>query len=101
MPRLRLAALLIVALTAAGLGVFVNSRVDHAGADDTFAPPDDQGWGRAAGFDYLEAVRGGARAAERLPMVVLIHGLGDAPRADWLDLVPQEVGARVIMPRAP
>ena len=70
-------------------------------AEDAFAAPDAHGWGRAGGFDYLERVSGGARANDRLPMVVLIHGLGDEPREDWLDLVPSDVPARVIMPRGP
>jgi phospholipase/carboxylesterase len=100
MRRLRLTVLLVVALGLGGLGLFIGSR-EQASADETFAPPDKHGWGRIAGFDYLEAIRGGARADERLPMVVLIHGLGDEPRADWLDLVPEDVRARVIMPRGP
>jgi phospholipase/carboxylesterase len=101
MSRLRVIALVIAALGAVGVGVFVGSRDERVSADETFVAPDAQGWGRVAEFHYLESVRGGARADERLPMVVLIHGLGDEPRRDWLDLVPRAARARVIMPRGP
>ncbi|HKP62304.1 MAG TPA: dienelactone hydrolase family protein [Polyangiales bacterium] len=101
MSRWRLVALLIAALAVAGLALSLALRGEQVAADDKFAPPDARGWGRVAEFDYLESVRSGARPDERLPMVVLIHGLGDEPRADWLDLVPQDVRARVIMPRGP
>ncbi len=102
---------LALAVALALLGVVVSSgltgedapAVAHAGPSENtaFRAPDAKGWGRAGGLDYLEAVRGGAKASDRLPMVVLIHGLGDSPRADWLDLVPDELRARVVMPRAP
>jgi phospholipase/carboxylesterase len=101
MSRLRLVILLVAALGLGGLALMLSARPDQVAADETFKPPDAQGWGRAGGLDYLESIRGGARPEERLPMVVLIHGLGDEPRADWLDLVPQNVRARVIMPRGP
>jgi phospholipase/carboxylesterase len=72
-----------------------------AADDETFTPPGASGWGNVAGLRYLEAVRGGASASERLPLVMLIHGLGDEPRTDWLDLVPRDLRARVVMPRGP
>ncbi|MDH5670913.1 MAG: dienelactone hydrolase family protein [Myxococcales bacterium] len=61
--------------------------------------PDAQGWGQCAGLRYLELLRGGAKADSALPMVVLIHGLGDRPRDVWIG----EVGVpmRIILPQAP
>jgi phospholipase/carboxylesterase len=67
------------------------------------APPDSSGWGVAAGLKYLEIVRGEASADEPLPMVIVIHGLGDRPHRGWLyaiDIDPK-VKARMILPQAP
>lgn len=110
MLRTRIAQLALVALVAA-LGFSITARLDGEDtregvrpsrpADASFRQPDAEGWGRAGGLDYLEAMRGGAKPTDRVPMVVLIHGLGDSPRPDWLDLVAHDVRARVVMPRAP
>jgi len=57
----------------------------------------------AAGLKYLEIVRGGASADDKLPLVIVIHGLGDRPHRDWLyaiDLDPK-LKARMILPQAP
>lgn len=71
----------------------------------TQAPPDStpdaQGWGRAAGVRYLEMIRGAADRSQPLPMVVMIHGLGDRPRPELMDIVDVGVPARIIMPQAP
>lgn len=67
------------------------------------AKPDETGWGAAAGLRYLEIVRGGADPDEELPLVIVIHGLGDKPSRDWLsaiDLDPS-LKARMILPQAP
>ena len=67
------------------------------------AAPDASGWGVAAGLKYLEIVRGEASADEQLPMVIVIHGLGDRPHRDWLyaiDIDPK-LKARMILPQAP
>jgi phospholipase/carboxylesterase len=49
---------------------------------------------------YLEEIMGSAAATDPLPMLVLIHGLGDRPARGWLPLqLPKAV--RVIMPQAP
>src|SRR5688500_3007749 len=44
-----------------------------------FQAPDAAGWGRAAGLRYLERCLGGARPDDALPLVIMIHGLGDRP----------------------
>jgi phospholipase/carboxylesterase len=67
------------------------------------AKPDASGWGVAAGLKYLEIVRGGAGADDTLPLLIVIHGLGDHPHPDWLyaiDLDPK-LKARMILPQAP
>jgi phospholipase/carboxylesterase len=69
------------------------------------APPDETGWGTAAGLRYLEIVRGGAsaNATEALPLLVVIHGLGDKPHHDWLQVidVDSSIKVRMILPQAP
>jgi phospholipase/carboxylesterase len=67
------------------------------------APPDSTGWGVAGGLRYLEIVRGGASANEKLPLLLVIHGLGDAPRRDWLEVIDVDPSSRVrmILPQAP
>ena len=101
------AAQLALIVVLAGLGFAITARLDGDArtprrvVDTSFRAPDASGWGRAGGLDYLEAMRGGAKPSERVPMVILIHGLGDSPRQDWLDLVASDVRVRVVMPRAP
>jgi phospholipase/carboxylesterase len=65
-----------------------------------FTPPDPDGYGRAGELRYLEIVLGGD-ADDTLPMVVVIHGLGDSPGRHWLDLVQLDAPLRLIMPEAP
>lgn len=67
------------------------------------APPDQTGWGTAAGLRYLEIVRGGASPDEKLPLLLVIHGLGDKPHHDWLQAidVDSNVKVRMILPQAP
>ncbi|MGD8859314.1 MAG: dienelactone hydrolase family protein [Myxococcales bacterium] len=69
-------------------------------SDADYAAPDGSGWGRAGELRYLEQVLGAADAGAPLPMVVMIHGLGDAPRNVWL-AEPVDPAVRLIMPRAP
>jgi phospholipase/carboxylesterase len=64
-------------------------------------PPGPDGYGRAGALRYLEVVVGGAAPSQTLPMVVVIHGLGDRPGPHWLDLVQLRGPARVIMPEGP
>lgn len=69
---------------------------------EIFAPPARDGFGRAGALRYLERCLGGADPREPLPMVVMIHGLGDRPRHDWFgaaDAVTTPM--RLIMPQAP
>lgn len=57
----------------------------------------------AAGLKYLEIVRGEASPDEPLPLVIVIHGLGDRPHRGWLyavDVDPK-LKARLILPQAP
>jgi phospholipase/carboxylesterase len=75
--------------------------VERSASEAAFAAPDAEGWGEVEGLRYREFLLGGARADERLPMLVLIHGLGDQPDARWFEIVRVQTKLRVIMPRAP
>jgi phospholipase/carboxylesterase len=55
--------------------------------------------GQAAGVHYLERVVGGARPDDRLPMVVMIHGLGDRPESFLDVLAGSRTPARLVLPR--
>lgn len=52
-------------------------------------------------LDYVERVVGGARASDRLPTLVAIHGLGDTPEAFVELFAALPVPMRVVAPRAP
>lgn len=69
-------------------------------APEGFSPPDAQGYGRAAGLVYLEAVVGQPPPGARLPMVVFIHGLGGRAHHGWLR-AQSDIPLRLIMPQAP
>lgn len=73
----------------------------RASAEVRFQAPDGTGWGRVEGLRYLEMLQGETSVERALPMVVLIHGLGDKPHRRWLDVVTLDVPARVVMPEAP
>jgi phospholipase/carboxylesterase len=75
------------------------TAADHGAGTDSV--PGADGFGRAAGIRYLELIRGAADASQPLPMVVMIHGLGDRPRRELFDLVAVQVPARIILPQAP
>ena len=66
---------------------------------DDFTPPDADGWGRAGSLRTLEVVRGGADPGDALPLVIVIHGLGDRAHAHWLHGLDAPV--RLVMPQAP
>ncbi len=55
--------------------------------------------GEAAGVRFLELTTGGARSADRLPMVIAIHGLGDTPEAFARVLADLDAPARLVVPR--
>jgi phospholipase/carboxylesterase len=55
--------------------------------------------GQAAGVHYLERVVGGAKPDDRLPMVVMIHGLGDRPDSFLDVLAGSKTPARLVLPR--
>src|SRR4051794_10565451 len=61
------------------------------------AAPDATGWGTAAGLRYLEIIRGGARPNEKLPLLLVIHGLGDKPAPDWVRAVDVDDNLKVRM----
>jgi phospholipase/carboxylesterase len=67
------------------------------------AVPDATGWGVAGGLRYLEILRGGAKPNEKLPLLLVIHGLGDKPHRGWLESidVDSKLKARMILPQAP
>lgn len=67
------------------------------------SPPDQTGWGVAAGLRYLEIIRGGAKPTDKLPLLIVIHGLGDKPAHDWLRAIDVDPGikVRMILPQAP
>lgn len=62
-------------------------------------PPPEPPWATAAGLAYREVVLGTTDPEQPLPMIVAIHGLGDAPDnfVHLLDELPEPV--RVILPR--
>lgn len=69
---------------------------------ESFQPPGGDGWGRAGDLVYLERVLGGGAPDAAMPMLVLIHGLGDRPRRDWFGGAEAiDVPLRLIMPQAP
>lgn len=79
------------------------SNADRAPAVAADTAPDASGWGTAAGLRYLEIVRGQADGREPLPLLVVIHGLGDRPDRKWLQAIDVEpdIRARMILPQAP
>lgn len=71
-------------------------------AREPFEPPGSDGWGRAGSLRYLERVLGGADATQPLPLLIMIHGMGDAPRLDWFTGAGEiNVPLRLVMPQAP
>lgn len=54
-----------------------------------------------SGLQTLEIVTGGARAEDALPIVVAVHGLGDAPRGLAGLFADMPLRARVLLPQAP
>lgn len=58
-------------------------------------------WGRAGGLSYLEVLPEGTEPDTVLPIVVLIHGMGDRPRIQYAARAASELHARFVLPRAP
>jgi phospholipase/carboxylesterase len=73
----------------------------RSAAQEPFEPPASDGWGRAEGLVYREFVVGTAAPDQPLPMVIILHGMGDQPGEHWFDAIPIDFPARVIMPQAP
>jgi phospholipase/carboxylesterase len=106
---MRVHVLLLLAL----LGVGCDAKGDAPAASpslqaqsqaraEVFEPPDAQGWGRVGRLHYLERCLGGGKPDAALPLVIMIHGLGDHPRPDWFpgaELIRTPL--RLIMPQAP
>jgi phospholipase/carboxylesterase len=107
------AALLLVLLAAAscdacgarrapGGSASSSLATERASTREPFTPPAGDGWGQAAGLHYLERTLAGGDPTQPLPMVIMIHGMGDAPRADWFTAAGEiKTPMRLIMPRAP
>jgi phospholipase/carboxylesterase len=77
--------------------------VEASPAPPPDAAPDASGWGVAGGLRYLEIIRGGAKPNEKLPLLLVIHGLGDKPHHGWLEAVDvdSKIKVRMILPQAP
>jgi phospholipase/carboxylesterase len=73
-----------------------------APAATSYVAPDAARFGSASGLSFLEHVYGAAPDA-RLPMVVLIHGMGDRPRVGWPEVLGSTLKqpVRYILPQAP
>ena len=87
-PRSRQRWLLLAVLLLTGCGLFREPRTEPVIAQHELA-----------GLKYLEVVPVGPDIEEPIPLVVLIHGMGDMPRADWIEADAQP--ARYLMPQAP
>lgn len=72
-----------------------------ASATPRYVAPDEDGWGRAGELHFLELIEGSATRSQQLPMIVLLHGMGDRPHEGWLQSLSLGVPLRVIMPQAP
>lgn len=89
---------------AAGLALVSGGKSSSPRASSQPRPKECEGLhssgGHLAGVDYIEIVTGGARANDRLPMIVSLHGLGYDYNAHvkWLEQL--NVPARIILPNA-
>jgi phospholipase/carboxylesterase len=54
-----------------------------------------------APLDHIEILTGNAKAADRLPMVIAIHGLGDSPARFAAMVSGLDARARVLLPAGP
>lgn len=87
-----LAASLVLALACAQASAPDGDRaVRPASAAVAAAPP----------VTYVELLVGGARAGDRLPMIVAVHGRGATPESFGVFFRSFPMPARVILPRAP
>jgi phospholipase/carboxylesterase len=69
---------------------------------EPFAAPGPDGWGRVGSLRYLERTLGGGDPTQPLPLLIMIHGMGDAPRMDWFTGAGEiKTPLRLIMPQAP
>lgn len=75
------------------------ARAEPTARGDAFGAPGTDGWGSAAGLRILEVVRGDTAADDALPMIVVLHGLGDGPHPEWIRDLP--VPVRLVLPQAP
>lgn len=89
-----LIALLLLAVTSAMAQEMPSPAPADTAAKGT-APAD------PAPLEYIEAITAGADAETALPMIIVVHGLGDRPEnfIRVFDAFP--IAARVIAPRAP
>jgi phospholipase/carboxylesterase len=74
----------------------------RAAFQEPFQAPGADGWGRAGQLRYLERILAGGDPTQPLPLVIMIHGMGDAPRLDWFTEADAiKTPMRLIMPQAP
>lgn len=74
-------------------------RAARAAPQPELAPAEVEQVPTAAGIRYHEVLRGGAQPGDRVPMVVMVHGLGDRAVPSRVGRMPEPV--RVIVPQAP
>lgn len=96
-----------LALSAVVWGLLACSPASVATSSKAAAPeipyqaPDEHGWGSAGTLRYLEYIAGDASPEQALPLLVMIHGMGDRPARSWLQGLDVGKPIRVIMPEAP
>lgn len=79
----------------------IASSAQHAAPEPVYQAPDEQGWGKADSLRYLEYIAGDASPDQQLPLLVMIHGMGDRPAKAWMRGLDIGRPMRVIMPEAP
>jgi phospholipase/carboxylesterase len=102
--RLALAAALSVALTACGtaplLPATTRARAVGFEAHEASTPRWSR-WGRVGALRFLEVVIGTDEVERALPMVVALHGFGDAPRVPDGPYLGRARAYRLVMPEGP
>lgn len=98
---MRLSVLLVLALFACDKTAPEPAPPARPVAAPSVPPERPSGLRMAADLEFLELVTGGAKADERLPLIVAVHGMGDSPHG-FAGLFDGFDGrARVALPRAP
>ena len=69
----------VIGSAVVGAGALVGAGIVSAAAGGVDCSGVGPEGGTVAGVRYLERLRGGSRSDERLPMVIVLHGLGGTP----------------------